>query len=323
MRFAPSRERTVASSAQFGAPSSLEYARVHTGPSSATSAARGARPPSAEPCIELVIHPFEPVGNVLGENPAVHEQCVADLREKRATGEKSRVRPARREGSGSAFRFRRQLPGNSCRTGRSEQREGCQTSGGHVPEVERCIHDLVVPEQRENLASGRCRLCLQSVRQIEDPSVVVPAVDLVSRLNNHQVATDPSIVVVDGTRQSQGSARMVEVAVQIADRHQSFRGRPRMLRREVRHGRSRVLRFCRCRLRLGLWNAGATTGGERREDGGAGKRRATPQPKMTRDLQLVCAEAREVAIIKYGLRVAQHLLRGAGDGRPRLCVMAR
>ena len=90
----------------------------------------------------------------------MHEDAVADLCEEGAACEQRRVRAARRERAAWP-----RSPACCDGTPPRHERERPEAARGHVPEVERRVHDLVVAEERDELAAGRRRLRLQVSRR--------------------------------------------------------------------------------------------------------------------------------------------------------------
>ena len=65
----------------------------------------------------------------------------------------------------------------------------------------------------------------QVVEQIEDLHGVVATVEDIAELNHHEITADPAIIFVGGAGEPERGARRLEIAVEIADRHQPLHAR--------------------------------------------------------------------------------------------------
>jgi hypothetical protein len=164
----------------------------------------------------------------------VYKHAVADHQHHGPLGELLRIAAARRERRGApACRgyeptneralFRRWLLFAELQKARRR----------HVAEVVLHVHRLVVAVQRMKASAGAARLLRKPAEQIEDFTILVAAIELVTGLDHDQLASRPVIPAVDGAGEPQSAARGVEIAVQVADGdHALRRGQPPGLRRE-------------------------------------------------------------------------------------------
>ena len=116
----------------------------------------------------------------------------------------------------------------------------------------------MVAHERDDLPAGLGRLVLEPIEEVEDLAIVVASVDLVSGLDDHELAADPRVVAVDGSGEAEDGARGVQIAVEIPDGDDALGGRAKRVRGFVR------LRGAIARGRLGSLRLGRRRRGGRR-----------------------------------------------------------
>jgi hypothetical protein len=152
-----------------------------------------------------------------------------------------------------------------------------------VAQVQLDVHHLVVAPQGVDRAARGVGLLGQGLEEVQDGPIVWPPIDLIPRLDHHQLTADPLVGLVDGPRQAQGGAGGLEITVHIPDGHQP--GRAGLDESRRRHGaisgRRAVLGV---RRRIGIGGAGERREQQQGEDAG---HRALPHqrqraPRLTR-----------------------------------------
>jgi len=73
--------------------------------------------------------------------------------------------------------------------------------------------------------AGRGRLCPDPIEQIQDLSLTIAAIELISGLDDDQLSADPGVALIDRADEPQDLSRSLEVAVDVADRDDTRRTR--------------------------------------------------------------------------------------------------
>jgi hypothetical protein len=74
----------------------------------------------------------------------------------------------------------------------------------------------MIPQQRDELTASSFGLHLPLLDRIENFSVVVPAIDFVPGLDDVEGTAYPLVLHVDGARETQSAACMIEVSVKVS-----------------------------------------------------------------------------------------------------------
>jgi hypothetical protein len=184
-----------------------------------------------QPGPDLSLHTIEPHIYVFGQNPGMGEEGFAQNHLNRLLTEQLSQRATWADGHCPSPLDGLQLGQDGIgRINLNFTPKILEATIRHIPEIQVDVHQLVVAVEQVYRASGLRCLSLEALKQIDDFSLTVTPVQNVSGLNHHQVATDPSIVDVDGSGQAERRPGCLQIAMEISDgdyagRRRRFAGR--------------------------------------------------------------------------------------------------